>query len=88
MALGASVQPLTRITPMVSVTAMNNRGLAVICCQNCKIESISYLSFSLSSLVFVVGMALKPGSLLPTEGFVLLLHSYPLYQYKCSIIIA
>ena len=30
MALGASVQPLTRITPSVSSTATNSSGLAVI----------------------------------------------------------
>ena len=30
MALGASVQPLTKITPSVSTTAMNSRGFWVI----------------------------------------------------------
>ena len=45
MALGASVQPFTMITPSVRMTATNRSGLSVICCQKyCKERSIFTLS--------------------------------------------
>ena len=35
MALGASVQPLTKMTPSVSTTVMSSTGLAAICPRKC-----------------------------------------------------
>ena len=40
MALGASVQPLTRMTPRVSRTVMSRGGLVTSCCKKAERETV------------------------------------------------
>jgi len=44
IALGASVQPFTKITPSVSNVVINNMGLVVICVK--KSENVTAIKFS------------------------------------------
>ena len=53
MALGASVQPLTKITPSVKITVISNTGLDDISCRKCEKET------SIKRPTFFVGRSKK-----------------------------